>query len=273
MIALISLFVIVTASLLVTRIATRMLIHTGMSQESAQFQARSAFTGAGFTTAESEAVLNHPLRRRIIRALILLGNAGIVSVLASLLLSFTGSDGSGDALRRIGLIAVFMVVLLRLARSRFVDRLLSGLIDRSLARFTDLDVQDYAGLLRLEDDWMVAELLVGDGDWFCGYTLQELALPEEGVVVLGIQRADGRWVGAPKSTARLHSGDLLTLYGRRNTLDRIDARERSAEGERDWVSSQVEFTEAYLEQQRHEREHEPDDGQSGDRAGGEPTGS
>lgn len=267
MIALISLFVVVVASMLVTRIATRMLVHTGMSQQSAQFQARSAFTGAGFTTSESEAVLTHPVRRRIIRALILLGNAGIVTALASLLLSFTGSSGSGDALRRIVVIAVVLLVLLRLARSRPVDRVISRLIDRSLARFTDLDVQDYAGLLRLEDDWLVAELLVQDGDWLCGYSLGELALPEEGVVVLGIQREDGRWVGAPKSTARLHAGDSVTLYGRRPILDRIDGRQRTEEGEHDWIASQIEFTEGYLEQQLHEREGEAsvaDDDPEGD---------
>lgn len=260
MIALVSLFLIVTASLLVTRIATQMLVHTGLSRESAQFQARSALSGAGFTTSESEAVLAHPVRRRIIRTLILLGNAGIVTVLASLLLSFTGSDDSGDALLRIGAIAAFMVVLLRLSRSAPVDRALSRIIDRSLARFTDLDVRDYAGLLRLSDDWMVVELVVEDGDWFCGRSLRELALPDEGVVVLGIEREDGRWVGAPKSTARLHAGDLVTLYGRGPTIDRIDARDRSAESEQDWIASQVDFTEAYLEQQRYENEDERTEG-------------
>lgn len=269
MIALISLFIVVVASMLVTRIATRMLIHTGMSQESAQFQARSAFTGAGFTTAESEAVINHPVRRRIIRTLILLGNAGIITVLASLLLSFTGSSGSGDAFRRMVLIAAGLALLFRLARSRFVDKVVSRIIDRSLARFTDLDVQDYAGLLRLDDDWIVAELLVDEGDWFCGYTLRELALPEEGVVVLGIQRAHGRWVGAPKSTAQLHTGDVVTLYGRRPTIDRIDARQRDVEGEHDWIASQVEFTETYLEQQRHEHEEQERTETEGD----EPTAS
>jgi len=33
---------------------------TGLSRESARFQARSALTGGGFTTTESEAVVRHP---------------------------------------------------------------------------------------------------------------------------------------------------------------------------------------------------------------------
>ncbi|HUW03445.1 MAG TPA: hypothetical protein VMW08_13900, partial [Acidimicrobiales bacterium] len=79
MLALILVFVTVIFSLLVTRVATVMLTLTGMSRESARFQARSAFSGTGFTTTESESVVNHPVRRRIILSLILLGNAGIVS--------------------------------------------------------------------------------------------------------------------------------------------------------------------------------------------------
>jgi Trk-type K+ transport system membrane component len=37
-------------SLLITRIATIALSVTGLSRETARFQARSAFTGVGFTT-------------------------------------------------------------------------------------------------------------------------------------------------------------------------------------------------------------------------------
>lgn len=260
MIPLISLFVIVLASLLVTRVATVMLTLTGLSRESARFQARSAFTGAGFTTSESEAITEHPFRRRIVMWLMLLGNASIVSGLASLLLSFTTATSGGDALTRLGLILVFLLVLNRLALSRAADRLLSRLIERGLRRFTRLEVRDYAGLLRLRDNWVVAEILVEPGDWFVDRTISDLQLPNEGVIVLGIERAGHRYVGAPKATARFRQGDKVVLYGQRDTLDRIDARERSAEGEMDWVTSQIEFTENYLLQQEEERKLEAEDG-------------
>jgi K+/H+ antiporter YhaU regulatory subunit KhtT len=262
MLAIVSLFVVVTASLLVTRIATQMLVHTGMSKQAARFQARSAFSGAGFTTAESEAVMTHPLRRRIIRTLILLGNAGIITVLASLLLSFSTADNSGDVVIRLLVILAAMIVLYRVTRSQVVDRAIGRMIERALERFTDIETRSYDDLLRLSDDWTVAELVVEEGDWFCDRTLEELALPDEGVLALGIERTDGRWVGAPKSTARLHPGDVLTVYGPRETIARVDARDRTPDGELDWVASQVAFTEAYLEQQRQEKEADetsPDD--------------
>ena len=76
--------VIVLLSMTITRIATIALTMTGVSRQSARFQARSALTGAGFTTSESESMVNHPVRRRIIMWLMLTGNAGIVSVVGLL---------------------------------------------------------------------------------------------------------------------------------------------------------------------------------------------
>ena len=57
MLAAISLFVILLISLLVVRIASVALVHTGLGREAARFQARSAFTGAGYTTSEAESVV------------------------------------------------------------------------------------------------------------------------------------------------------------------------------------------------------------------------
>lgn len=258
MLALISLFLIVLASLLVTRVAAVMLTLTGLSAQSARFQARSAFSGAGFTTSESEAVVNHPVRRRIIMTLMLLGNAGIVSGVASLLLSFTNTS-SLQSLVQIVAIVVFLLVLIRVSQSATVDRFLSRFIERALRRFTRLEIRDYAGLLRLTGDWIIGELLVEHDDWLCGRTIEDLQLTGEGVLVLGIERADRRYVGAPKGTARFHEGDTAILYGLRDTIARIDARERTEEGELDWVTSQIEFTERYLAQQDQERKRETDE--------------
>jgi hypothetical protein len=61
MTALISLIIIFTLSALITKIASEALVHTGLSKQSAKFQARSAFTGVGFTTSEAEHIVNHPV--------------------------------------------------------------------------------------------------------------------------------------------------------------------------------------------------------------------
>ena len=79
MIALLSLLMVILFSIIFVRIGAVALEMTGLSREVATFQAQSAYTGVGFTTSESEYVVSHPVRRRIIRILMFVGSAGIAS--------------------------------------------------------------------------------------------------------------------------------------------------------------------------------------------------
>ena len=132
MIAILSLLFVVVISLLIVRIATVALTLTGLSKELARFQARSAFTGSGFTTKESEQVMQHPVRRRIIMLLMLLGNAGIVTVISSLFLSLTSDSGGNDVTDqlwfRIVVLLSGLAGLAFLAYSSWLDQKMSRLI-------------------------------------------------------------------------------------------------------------------------------------------------
>jgi hypothetical protein len=229
----ITVFIVITLSMVVTRVATIALTLTGMSRQAARFQARSALTGAGFTTTESEAVVNHPVRRRIVMTLMLMGSAGIVTVLASVMLTFasTASRESGSSTLALLALVAGSLTLLGLMKLRPVDRALSRAIRLGLRRFTDLDVRDYAALLEIHGGYAVSELLVDERDWIAGHTLAELRLNDEGVMVLGVQRVDGAYVGAPDGDTRIEAGDVLVLYGRGDQIAELDVRERGLAGE------------------------------------------
>jgi hypothetical protein len=169
------------------------------------------------------------VRRRIILALMLAGNAGLAAVVASLMLGFT-RGGSGGAGYRILELILGLAILLALARSRHVDRRLTPLVARLLSRYTDVQIRDYAGLLELEGGYRVVELVVEPQDWMAGQTLAALRLRDEGVVVLGISRR-GDWIGAPAGQTRVEPGDTLVLYGLEETVCELDERQRGASGE------------------------------------------
>lgn len=230
MIAVLSLLVVVTVSIVITRIATIALTQTGLAHESARFQARSALTGVGFTTDEAERVVGHPVRRRIILALMLLGNAGIVGAVSSLLLTFLGERDQSLAIKVVLLVSGLLGLWL-LANSEWVDQRLSRITDWALRRWTDLDVRDYANLMHLAGEYRLAELEVEDADWLSERSLAELALREEGIVVLGIKRRDGSYLGAPNGDTPVRSGDTLLLYGRESGLAEIDERRRGFAGD------------------------------------------
>lgn len=233
MVAIVSLLLVVSLSIFVTRVASIALTLTGLSRESARFQARSAFSGVGFTTKEAEGIVNHPVRRRIVLFLMLLGNAGIVTVVSSLVLGFVNVEATSSQLIRVLVLVGGLVVLWFISRSRYLDRILSRVMRSALKRWTRLDVRDYAQLLHIAGGYGVRELAIRDGDWISDRTLEEVQLREEGVVILGIERPDGTYLPAPKGPTLMEAGDVLVLYGPQDVIERLDQRRVGPEGDRE----------------------------------------
>lgn len=237
MIALLSLLVVLSVSLAIMRVGTAALVRTGVSEESARFQALSAFLGVGFTTRESEHVLRHPVRRRIVMLLMLLGNAGVVATVSGVVLVFATASGPIGILPRVLGLVAGVAALWLLSSSRWVDRFLARVVDWALRRWTDLEIRDYVSLLHLSGEYDVIELEVRREDWLAGRTLAELNLRAEGVLILGIGRADGTWIGVPRGPTRILADDLLVAYGRAALLEELDHRPAGATGDQAHVAA------------------------------------
>jgi hypothetical protein len=233
MIAVLTVLFVLTVSLSVVRVATVGLTLTGISRDLAQFQALSAFTGSGFTTRESEAIVNHPVRRRIVMHLMLLGNAGIVVAIASVLrlfLSGTGDDWYETFSFRLFAMLAGVSILWFLASSKALESAIWKAHTWALRRWTRLEIKDYTKLLHLARDYAVWEMRVNEDDWVAGQSLRESRLLNEGVVVLGIEKPDGTYLGTPHGPTHVDVGDCLLLYGQQETLTRLDKRRAGFEG-------------------------------------------
>ncbi|MEM7549800.1 MAG: TrkA C-terminal domain-containing protein [Bacteroidota bacterium] len=233
MISLISFLIIIVISILITRIAAVALMQTGLSKHSAHFQARSAFTGVGFTTTESESIVSHPVRRKIALILMLLGNAGLVSAMSSLVITFTSDDSNKlDNWLSISIIFASLFGLYLLSRSKLVNRILERIIKWSLKKYAGLEVIDYHMLLDLNGGFEITELTVEEEDWITGKTLKETSLRDEGIIVLDIRRGKESSLGIPEADDMIDVGDILTLYGRKEVLKELDHRKKGVWGDR-----------------------------------------
>ncbi|MFP4365172.1 MAG: TrkA C-terminal domain-containing protein [Spirochaetia bacterium] len=243
MAALVSFFAVLTISMIIVRIATVMLTLTGVSPESARFQARSAFTGTGFTTSEAEAVVGHPVRRRIIMVLMLSRSAGFVTVLSSLILSFVGNLTSTQVGFRAAVLAGGIFILFLLSKSKLIDMLMRRMIQWALKTWTKLHIADYDSLLNLSGSFSVIELRPKEDSWLVGKTLEDLHLPDEGILVLGIRRANGQYLGTPLGSTYITNGDTLIMYGKEDALHSIGDRpagEAGNKAHKRWVEKQQE---------------------------------
>jgi hypothetical protein len=231
-IQLITLLLIITISLIMMRVGAAALVKTGLSYDAAIFQSQSAFMGVGFTTSEAESVVSHPVRRRIIRGLMLLGFIAITSTLGTLVVTFANPDPEGLApWRKALLLGGGLVVLWTAIRFKPLEPLLDRAIAFSLERWTKLEIIDYEGLLNLNKGYSVFTLPVHENSWMAGKSLREMALADEGILILSVTRENGFVIGTPASRTVLQAGDRLLFYGIENSADRLRERDCGSVGD------------------------------------------
>jgi K+/H+ antiporter YhaU regulatory subunit KhtT len=233
MAGIITVIIILVVSIFITRVASIALTHTGLSRESSQFQARSAFTGVGFTTNESEKVVNHPVRRKILQVLMILGNAGIVTGIASLIIGFSGIENNVSGWVKVIILVGTIIILWYLANSKWADRHLSRLINKILKKYSRIDVNDYVSLLHLSGEFRISEIAIDEGHWLCNKKLKNTKLRDEGINVIALSRKNGNFLGNPKGDTEMKDGDTLIVYGRAETLNKVEKRSKGKKGKRE----------------------------------------
>jgi len=222
LIPLTALGVIVVLALLIVQLGANALVLTGMSQSAARFQAASAFFGVGFTTREAEMVVEHPVRRRIVLHLIIAGNIGITSALATLIVTMVDNDRTGFSLFLLLVLVVGGAVAFGLLLNvGFVKRPLDRLMTRVLKRAGVIRALDYDVLLHVKEGFSVSEVELWEGHPYAGRELRESRPSDAGIVVLGIHRQDGSFVGAPGKDVVLHPGDVAMVYGSDRAVRRL----------------------------------------------------
>jgi len=247
----VSLIIVLALSLLVIRVATVALAFTGLSEELARFQTQSAFLGVGFTTKESESIVGHPVRRRIISVVMILGHVVFATAVSALILSFMDQQ---NILASSFYIAAGLLILWIIFTSEWIGRKLSRIISWALRRWTTLDVRDYSSLLHLASRYTVTETLVQPKDWVAEKTLGELDLTREGVLVLGVQKPDGTYIGAPTGRTKIAENDTMILYGRQEALVELDRRRTGLRGDSAHKKAIAQQKAVVEEQNKQERE-------------------
>ncbi len=232
-----SLLLIVAFSYLVVKAGAVALMLTGLSLDSAMFQAQSAFMGVGFTTREAETVVNHPTRRRIIGWLMVMGYLSLGSVLAGLLVNFNqATTNEGWVLRILGLagglLGIFVLTRLRIVRTSLV-----WIFSKLMSSTRKIRVHDYEEILRVDEGFAVAHVLIEHDNWMVGKSLREMRLTDEGIMVLNIVRGGGNVFATPGPDTPIDPGDKLLLYGHEENLARLAERhEAGGEVEHEVIS-------------------------------------
>ena len=226
----IMLFIIVlVASFIIVRIGAIAFQLSGLEWSLAKFQALSCFSGTGFTTREAELVTGHPQRRRIATVLIILGNAGLVTMVATVASALTPQQTLWSRLSEsflpfsmprllvpwINLLFIVAVVYVgyRLATNkRFVKKVTGALRTKIIKREVFKPVS-FEELLMLAGGYGVSKIDVSSDNPLVGKTLTQSDLRKSDIMVLAIVRAE-ETIPNPPANTQILSGDELISFGK-----------------------------------------------------------
>lgn len=196
------LFIIVEVSAIALKI-------TGMDLHKARFQALSALVTVGYTTSDSEMVVQHPARRRIIMVLMVLGYLGTATIVTSLI------NILRHPLTLLQVSTATMIILLAISVvfSRSLRVKLDRGIERQLARSRSLQKRTVEEVLRLDGQYGVAEVFIKDHSKWTGQTIASARFRDRGIFIMAIEREEN-FIHSPRGNETLMAGDKLILYGK-----------------------------------------------------------
>jgi hypothetical protein len=206
-------------SFLFVRASSIALMMTGMEKNKARFQALSAFSGTGFTTKEAELVINHPKRRKIVTWLMIMGNAGIVTVIVTASASFATSRGYVIAID-VMILVIGIFLIYKIASYRKFTRKWENFIESRLIKSPVFEEGITEDLLHFLEGYSVVKKIIPENSPLVGIELSKYRLNEKGVLVLGIER-EKHWIPIPKANEKMLEGDRLVVYGPNKVLKEL----------------------------------------------------
>ena len=234
----IMLFIIVLiASFIIVRIGAIAFQLTGLEWSLAKFQALSCFSGTGFTTREAELVTGHPQRRRIATVLIILGNAGFITMIASI----AGAMNAQYALwaklsetflpieevppyliRTINLLIIIFAVyvIYKLSSNESIVTKITDFLRVKVIKKKIFKPVSFEELLMLAGGYGVLKIDVSSDNPIVGKALKESDLRKSDITVLAIVRAE-ETIPNPSAATKILAGDELVSFGK---LENIRAK-------------------------------------------------
>ncbi len=219
--------IVIVISFVVIKIGALAFELTGVQKSVASFQSLSCFTGTGFTTRESELITRSVQRRRIASFLIILGNAGFVTLIAtaantmrtswteSLSLPFSWSFLPHHARPFANLIfgIFFVYISYKLfTSSPSVQKIKNALRNQLLKRELGRPVT-YEEFAHWTGGYGIVQVRVGENSPLLGRRLRQSNLRSYDITVLAIEKQGGI-ITNPHADIEMGLDDKLLCFGK-----------------------------------------------------------
>lgn len=204
---------------IIAEVFTILFMMTGLSERTARFQVVSLLTTAGYTTRESESIIENNRRRSLAKIIMVFGycfSAIIVSIFVNVLMNIGQNESSSDEFWIWSATAIgIMIVVILLFRVRFFRKYIDRFIFKISGKLMFGKYENYVIIINDCGDNCIAEVKMRKvPEAFRGRTLQELKINADyGLLVLAIRRGK-KTIDSVGKDQIFQEGDLITVYGR-----------------------------------------------------------
>jgi hypothetical protein len=229
--------VTLVVSFIVVRMGAIAFQLTGLEWSLAKFQALSCFTGTGFTTREAELITSNKQRRKIASVLIVLGNAGLVIMIATLAGSFVPQETIMSRLSEsylpfriprylviwvnLAIIVVVVYGMYRIFTHEKLARKLTNFLRKKIIKKEIFKRVSFEELVLATGGYGVSRVIVSAGSPVLNKMLVKSDLRKRDITVLAVVRGEETIPNPPADTEIL-LGDELVCFGKleniRNTI-------------------------------------------------------
>ena len=166
-------------------------------------------------------IVNYPIRRRILMALMIFGNLGLVSVAATFIVAFVdaGRDAGAIVVQAFSIAAAIAIILV-MTTLKSVDRVMCAFVGAVLMKATSLARRRYQRTLQLEDDYCIAEHVIK------GLEPRQLAVAgneENALQFLALRAGETRDFRTVGENTIANPGDIVICFGTEAAHDAFEA--------------------------------------------------
>ena len=192
---------------------------TGMDHRKARFQVISLLTSTGFSTKESEQIMNHTTRRKIASIIMIFGYASTVT-----LVSFVIKILERDIKSVYNLIIIFVIVctgIYILNKTMLIDKC-EEFIENHIRRnslWIKFNIKEQEIISR-NKGYGIVEVPLKSNNYIIGKSILESNLKSYEVQVLSIDKGDSL-IKFPKKDYIFEEGDVLAVYGNLKNINSL----------------------------------------------------
>ncbi|WP_233129841.1 TrkA C-terminal domain-containing protein [Domibacillus epiphyticus] len=217
--------------MLVIEVSVILFYITGLKKPVSRYQVISMLTGTGFTTDESQLIIDHPIRRRISAFLILFGAFSLAVVISAM----TNMLSDDLRLKELLVINTVLAIVLLIGKIPILQNKLRDKFDYELHKNLDISELPIKDALYLDENDVVTEVAIEENSKLVGKKVVDLFKNEEDITLLFIKRGEIN-IRNTMHNESIQAGDDLFLYGNKEEIEKKfltkDGKEEPQEIER-----------------------------------------